>query len=72
MTGEITLTGRVTAVGGIREKVVAAMRAGITDVILPDENRKDHEELPEEVKKALTFHFVKRLEEAEEIGFEGK
>ena len=72
MTGEITLTGRVTAVGGIREKVVAAMRAGITDVILPDENRKDHEELPEEVKNALTFHFVKRLEEAEAIGFEGR
>lgn len=72
MTGEITLTGRVTAVGGIREKVVAAMRAGITNVILPEENRKDHEELPEEVKKALTFHFVKRLEEAEKIGFEGK
>ena len=72
MTGEITLTGRVTAVGGIREKVVAAMRAGITDVILPEENRKDHEELPEEVKKALVFHFVKRLEEAEAIGFEGK
>ena len=72
MTGEITLTGRVTAVGGIREKVVAAMRAGITDVILPDENRKDHEELPEEVKKAVTFHFVKRLEEAEAIAFEGK
>ena len=72
MTGEITLTGRVTAVGGIREKVVAAMRAGITDVILPDENRKDHEELPEEVKNALTFHFVKRLEEAENIGFDGR
>jgi ATP-dependent Lon protease len=62
----------VTAVGGIREKVVAAMRAGITHVILPEENRKDHEELPEEVKKALEFHFVKRLEEAEVIGFEGK
>ena len=72
MTGEITLTGRVTAVGGIREKVVAAMRAGITDVILPEENLKDHEELPEEVKKAVTFHFVKRLEEAEAIAFEGK
>ena len=71
MTGEITLTGRVTAVGGIREKVVAALRAGITDVILPEENRKDHEELPEEVKKALAFHFVKRLEEAELIAFEG-
>ena len=72
MTGEITLTGRVTAVGGIREKVVAAMRAGVTDVILPDENRKDHEELPEEVKEKLTFHFVKRLEEAEAIAFEGR
>ena len=52
MTGEITLTGKVTAVGGIREKVVAALRAGISDVILPEENLKDREELPEEVRKA--------------------
>ena len=69
MTGEITLTGKVTAVGGIREKVVAALRAGITDVILPEENLKDREELPEEVRKALTFHMVKRMEEAESIAF---
>ena len=69
MTGEITLTGKVTAVGGIRERVVAALRAGITDVILPVENLKDREELPEEVRKALTFHMVKRMEEAESIAF---
>ncbi len=67
MTGEITLRGKVTAVGGIREKVIAALRAGITDVILPDENRKDTAELPDEVKKHLKFHFVKRFEEVADL-----
>ncbi|WP_288559750.1 endopeptidase La, partial [uncultured Victivallis sp.] len=56
MTGEITLRGRVTAVGGIREKVIAALRAGIRQVILPEENRKDTLEIPEEVRKKLEFH----------------
>ncbi len=67
MTGEITLRGKVTAVGGIREKVIAALRAGITEVILPEENRKDAIELPEEVKKKLEFHFVRRFEEVAQI-----
>ena len=69
MTGEITLRGRVTAVGGIREKVIAALRAGIRQVILPEENRKDTLEIPEEVRKKLEFHFVNEFREALKIAF---
>ncbi len=69
MTGEITLTGRVTAVGGIREKVIAALRAGINTVMLPEENRKDAEELPEEIKNKLEIHFVSNFAEAAEVAF---
>lgn len=64
MTGEITLRGKITAVGGIREKVIAAMRSGIRQVILPEENRKDTEELPEEVRRRMKFIFVGRFEDA--------
>ena len=71
MTGEITLTGRVTAVGGIREKVIAALRAGVTTVMLPEENRKDADELPEEVRSKLTIHFIGTFEEAEKFAFPG-
>ena len=61
MTGEITLRGHVLPVGGIKEKMLAAHRAGITDILLPEENRKDLEELPEHVRRELTFHFVERM-----------
>jgi ATP-dependent Lon protease len=61
MTGEITLRGHVLPVGGIKEKMLAAHRAGITVIILPEDNRKDLEELPEHVKRELTFHFVDRM-----------
>ncbi len=63
MTGEITLRGKVTAVGGIKEKVIAALRAGIRDIIMPAENEKDLHDVPEEVKQAITFHFVTRIED---------
>src|SRR6185503_18336486 len=56
MTGEITLRGRVLAIGGLKEKAVAAHRNGITDVIIPAENARDVEELPDEVRAALRFH----------------
>ncbi len=69
MTGEITLNGRVTAVGGIREKVIAALRAGVDTVILPEENRKDAEEIPEEIQKQLTFCYIRNFEEALPIAF---
>ena len=63
MTGETTLRGRVTAVGGIREKILAAKRAGITELILSDENRKDIEEINEEYRAGLTFHYVRTNDE---------
>ena len=64
MTGEITLRGNVLPIGGVKEKVLAAHRAGIKVVLLPEENRKDLEEdVPEKVRKLMEFHFVSRVEE---------
>jgi ATP-dependent Lon protease len=64
MTGEITLSGLVLPVGGIKEKMLAARRAGIRRVILPKDNEKDLRELPEEVRKEMEFLLVERIEEA--------
>ena len=58
MTGELTLTGRVLAVGGIREKVIAARRQGISELVLPEDNRRDYDELPEYIKSGMTVHFA--------------
>ena len=63
MTGEMTLRGRVMPVGGIKEKILAAKRAGITELILCDDNRKDVEEIKADYVAGLTFHYVKRIEE---------
>jgi ATP-dependent Lon protease len=63
MTGEITLRGKVLPVGGIREKILAAKRAGITDIILCAENRRDIEEIPAEYLKGLEFHYVSEISE---------
>jgi ATP-dependent Lon protease len=63
MTGEITLTGEVFPVGGIREKVIAAKRAGIRELILPEENRGDFDEIPEHVRKGIKVHFASRFED---------
>jgi ATP-dependent Lon protease len=70
MTGEITLRGDVLPVGGIKEKVIAAVRAGITDIILPHLNEKDVIELPDNVKEGITFHLVQGIEEALAIALE--
>jgi ATP-dependent Lon protease len=74
MTGEITLRGLVLPVGGIKEKVMAAARAGITTVVLPDKNRNDLDEVPESVKKRVRFHFAARMDEVLEValGLPGK
>jgi ATP-dependent Lon protease len=69
MTGEITLRGDVLPVGGIKNKVLAAHRAGIQEVMMPAQNRVDLEEIPEAVRQELTFHFVARLDEALEVAF---
>jgi ATP-dependent Lon protease len=63
MTGEVTLRGLVLPVGGIKEKVLAAKRAGIFTVVLPDRNRKDVEEIPREIRKDMTFHYVQHMED---------
>ena len=64
MTGEISLRGRVMPVGGIKEKVLAASRSGIKQVVLPEQNRKDWVEVPAEVRKKLKVHFVRQISEA--------
>ncbi len=64
MTGEISLRGRVLQVGGIKEKVLAALRAGMTEVILPKTNSKDWNDVPEEARKRLKAHFVGHIDEA--------
>jgi ATP-dependent Lon protease len=63
MTGEITLSGRVLPIGGVKEKVLGACRAGITNLILPAENAADLDDIREEERRSLTFHAVKDLNE---------
>ena len=67
MTGEITLRGNVLPIGGVKEKVTAAHRAGIKTIILPDHNRKDLEEIPDHIKKDLDFHFAKEMMDVMDI-----
>lgn len=62
MTGELTLTGRVLPIGGLKEKILGAVRSGISEIILPKENEADLEDIPEEVAKTLTFHPVEDLD----------
>jgi ATP-dependent Lon protease len=67
MTGEITLRGRVLPIGGLKEKVLGAHRAGIKIIILPKENEADIEDIPEEVRGQLSFHPVETLEQVLKI-----
>jgi ATP-dependent Lon protease len=70
MTGEVTLQGRVLPVGGIKQKVLAAHAAGLTDVILPERNRGDLDEIPEEVRSQLAFHPVMDVQEVTDLALE--
>ncbi|GED21229.1 endopeptidase La [Halomonas halmophila] len=69
MTGELTLTGQVLPVGGIREKIIAARRSEIFEVILPDANRRDYEELPDYLREGLTVHFAGHYRDVARVVF---
>ena len=71
MTGEITLRGNVLPIGGVKEKVTAAHRSGIKTIILPDQNRKDLEDIPEHIKKDLEFHFAKEMMDVIDVAIPG-
>jgi ATP-dependent Lon protease len=70
MTGEITLRGAVLPVGGIKEKVLAAYRAGIKTILLPEWNRKDIEDIPAKVRKSISFHFIKDMMDVVKLALE--
>lgn len=72
MTGEITLRGRVLPIGGVKEKTLSAHRAGLTTIILPEENERDIEEIPESVREVLQFHFVSSAEQVLEYALEAE
>jgi ATP-dependent Lon protease len=70
MTGEVTLQGRVLPIGGLKQKVLAAHAAGLTDVILPERNRADLDDVPEEVRDAMAFHPVMTIDEVLDVALE--
>jgi ATP-dependent Lon protease len=70
MTGEVTLQGRVLPIGGLKQKVLAAHAAGLTEVIIPERNRPDLEDVPEDVREAMTFHPVMSVSEVLELALE--
>lgn len=72
MTGELTLTGRILPIGGVKEKMVAARRSGLNTLIFPKDNLRDYEELPEYIRKGLTIHFVEHYDEVFRIAFPTK
>jgi ATP-dependent Lon protease len=72
MTGEVTLQGRVLPIGGLKQKVLAAHAAGLTDVIIPERNRADLDDVPADVREAMSFHPVMTLGEVLELALEPK
>jgi ATP-dependent Lon protease len=72
MTGELTLTGRVLPIGGLKEKILGAVRAGIDEIILPMDNEADLDDLKEEVRKSLTIHLVEDLDQVIKIALRGE
>ncbi len=69
MTGEVTLRGRVLPIGGLKEKALAALRAHITEVIIPDQNKKDLTEIPKNIRQQMSFHAVKDMDEVIAVAF---
>lgn len=72
MTGELSLTGRVLPIGGVKEKVIAARRVGVHNVLMPEDNRADFDELPEYLKDGLTAHFATTFDDVLEVAFDGQ
>jgi ATP-dependent Lon protease len=72
MTGEITLRGKVMPIGGVKEKVLAAKRAGIKTVILPEKNKNDLQDVPEELRKEMDFIFVDNIDQVISAALDGK
>jgi ATP-dependent Lon protease len=70
MTGELTLQGKVLPIGGVKQKVLAAAAAGLTDVIIPERNRGDLDEVPDDVRSALTFHPAMHIREVLDLALE--
>jgi ATP-dependent Lon protease len=70
MTGELTLTGKVLEIGGVKEKTIAAKRSGVKDIIFPKGNEKNWNELEPEIKKGLNVHFASYYEDVYKIAFE--
>ena len=71
MTGEVTIRGRVLAIGGLNEKVLAAKRIGITNIILPEANNADIAEMPEEIKDGMNFIYVREMSQVIENALAG-
>lgn len=73
MTGELTLTGKVLPIGGVKEKTIAARRVGVFELIFPRENKKDFDDLPEHVREGIRAHFVDYFEDVLDVVYgEGK
>jgi ATP-dependent Lon protease len=70
MTGELTLTGRVLPIGGVKEKVLGAVRAGIREIILPVDNEADIEDIPQEIQNTVRFHLAATLDDVIAIALE--
>jgi ATP-dependent Lon protease len=71
MTGELTLTGRVLPIGGLKEKTIAARRAGLQTLIFPEGNRNDFDELPDYLQEGLDVHFVREFDDVYRLAFDG-
>jgi ATP-dependent Lon protease len=71
MTGELTLTGRVLPIGGVKEKVLGAVRAGIREIILPIDNEADIDDIPQDVRDQITFHLAETLDDVVDVALVG-